>query len=71
MDVPEGASREDVLMYVVDAVATMKGCLRPPGGDDEDDTGDPMFGLDGSSVCASFATTKQNRRRIVRCRYGD
>jgi hypothetical protein len=70
-DLPEGATREDALAYAVDAVMTMKGCLRPAGGLSEDDPGDPMFYLDSDSVEGSFATTRGNRRRIVRCRGED
>jgi hypothetical protein len=65
-DIPEDASREDCLVYAVDAVQTMKGCLRPAGGYSDDDPGDPMFYLDADSVQGSYATTRGNKRRIVR-----
>lgn len=67
-DIPEGATREDCLVYAVDAVQTMKGSLRPAGGHGPDDEGDPMFYLDPDSVSGSFATTRGNHRRIVRAR---
>ena len=47
---PDGASVADARDYVLDAVATMRGCYRPPGGHHADDPGDPMFALDSRSV---------------------
>lgn len=47
---PRGASVADAREYVDDAVATWRGSLRYPGGYGEDDPGDPMFGLDNSTV---------------------
>ena len=66
MEIPEGASREDCLRYTVDAVQSWKGSLRPPGGYAPDDEGDPMFELDYRTVRGSYATTRGNKRRVVR-----
>lgn len=65
-DIPSGATREECLAYAVDAIQTMKGALRPAGAHGDDDEGDPMFNLDSGTVRGSFATTKGNRRHIVR-----
>lgn len=70
-ELPEGATREDALTYAVDAVMSMKGCLRPAGGYGEDDPGNPMFYLDSRSVEGSFVTNYNKKRRIVRCRGDD
>ncbi len=51
-DLPEGVTRERAVLYVEDAVATMKGCLRPDNWDGEGSEGDPMFYLDGDTVKA-------------------
>lgn len=47
---PPGATIGDARQYVLDAVSTWQGSLRPPGGYSEDDPGDPMFALDGGTV---------------------
>lgn len=70
-ELPEGASREDALVYTVDAVRSMKGCLRPAGGYGNDDPGDPMFYLDSETVAGSYVTTTGKKRRTVRCRGED
>lgn len=44
MEVPDEATVEECAAYVYDAVSSMGGGLRPPGGYDDDDAGDPMFG---------------------------
>lgn len=41
--IPPGATRQDVRDYIEESVATMCGCLRPPGGNDPDDPGNPLF----------------------------
>jgi len=46
---PAGASERDARLYVLDAVASMKGSLQPPR-PEEGQHGDPMFLLDGDSV---------------------
>lgn len=66
-EIPEGADRDDCLGYAVEAVQSWKVSLRPAGAYGDDDPGDPMFYLDASSVVGTYATTKNNRRRIVRC----
>lgn len=68
-EIPEGADREDCLAYAVEAVGCYVGSKRPPGAYGNDDPGDPMFELDRSSIRGSFATTRQNRRTIVRAEY--
>ena len=65
-DLPPGATREDALAYAVDAVQTMKGCLRPDGWDGGEGEGDPMFYLDSDSVSGTIATVRQNKRRLIR-----
>ncbi len=47
---PDGAKGRDVREYIEDAIASMKGCLKPPGVDEKDPDGNPMFNLDGDSV---------------------
>lgn len=64
-DLPDGASREDALVYTVDAVQSMKGSLRPVGGYGPDDEGDPMFYLDSDSVRGTITATQQNKRKVV------
>jgi len=50
LDIPTGASVRDAQEYILDAVQTWAGSLRPPGGHDDCDEGDPMFGLDRNKV---------------------
>lgn len=66
-EIPEGATRDDCVVYAQEAVATWRGCKRPPGGYGDNDPGDPMFGLDGSTVSASYVTNRKGKRTIVRC----
>ena len=47
---PEGATRDDAADYINAAVCVWAGSLRPPGGYDEHDAGDPFFSLDRDSV---------------------
>lgn len=47
---PPDATIADARAYVVDAVATMRGCYRPAGAYGDDDPGDPMQPLDGDKV---------------------
>jgi len=54
VDVPEGCTKTDIKEYVLDAVCTMKGSYRPPGGESPSDPGDPMFDLDADSVRVWF-----------------
>jgi len=56
---PPRASRADILNYILDAVATWRGQLRPPGALDDDDLGDPMWDLDPNSINISC----QQRRK--------
>lgn len=50
LEVPEGAKIADCIEYITDSVRSWGGSLRPPGGYDVDDTGDPFFSLDRDSV---------------------
>lgn len=43
-DAPAEASNEEIALFIADALGTMGGCRRPPGGNGADDPGDPMFG---------------------------
>lgn len=43
-DLPRGSRLEDAKNYVLDAVASWGGSLRPPGSIDDKDDGDPFFG---------------------------
>lgn len=54
-ELPKGATRREALEYVSDAVETWRGQCHPPGGYDKDDEGDPMFGLDWSTVYVKFS----------------
>lgn len=47
---PPKAKDVDMREYILDAVATWRGSLRPPGTYGEFDEGDPMFDLDGDTV---------------------
>jgi hypothetical protein len=50
LDVPDHATIGECSAYVLDAVASWRGQCRPPGSYDDNDPGDPMFGLDPDSV---------------------
>lgn len=47
LDIPPDATEDDVKAYILDAVATTRGCYFP--GDDEFDP-HPMWGLDEKSI---------------------
>jgi hypothetical protein len=47
---PDGASIEDLREYIAEAIAVYRGSLRPPGGYDDDDPGDPLFMLDRDKI---------------------
>jgi len=49
LDRPKGASVSDLKAYILDAVATWDGQLRPPGGYDPEDPGDPLWGVGDSA----------------------
>lgn len=53
-DQPEGANISDCRAYILDAVSTWRGSLRPPGGYGDDDPGDPLFNLDGDTVRVNY-----------------
>lgn len=45
LPVVEGTTKTMLKDYVADAVGSWCGALRPPGGEDEDDPGDPLWGI--------------------------
>ena len=48
---PRGCDERDIADYVRSALETWGGQRRPPGGNDEDDPGDPLFhSLDVASI---------------------
>jgi hypothetical protein len=49
-DLPPGAKEADAREYVTDAVVSWCGSLKPPGADEEDLDGDPMFDLNRDSI---------------------
>lgn len=49
-DQPDGSLVEDCRAYIVDAVSAWRGSLRPPGGYEPTDSGDPMWGLNSDTV---------------------
>ena len=58
---PPGATKSETREYIEDAVATMKGSLRPDGADADfgfGSRGDPLFYLDGDKVKASIIRKK-------------
>lgn len=50
IDVPKGATVEDCIEYIDEAVKVWKGQLRPPQGYSDDDSGDPMWYLDDTKI---------------------
>ena len=66
-ELPEGVTREDALVYAVDAVKSWRGSFRPAGSYGDTDEGDPMFYLDSDSVRGTIATTSGNKRKLVHC----
>lgn len=67
-DAPPGATIVRARGYVADAVASMKGSLLPPGygpgGYDPEETGDPMFNLDGDTVHVTQLHTRKKGHNI-------
>jgi hypothetical protein len=61
-DLPEGASREEAVSYVLDAVGSWCGSLRPDGWDGSESEGDPMFYLNKDSVRAATVIKGQRIR---------
>jgi hypothetical protein len=59
LTLPDGVTIDQMKGYILDAVATMKGSYRPPGGYGAEDTGDPLFKLDGDAI----KVTRLNPRR--------
>ena len=47
---PKGASITECTDYIYDSIRSWKGGLRPPLALDDDDPGDPMWGLEPDSV---------------------
>lgn len=55
---PPRATLKEVKAYLYDAVGTMKGCYRPPGGYGDNDPGDPMWDLDYKTIRVSLQVRK-------------
>lgn len=60
---PEGASVADVKAYVEDAVSTWCGSLCPPGGYDECDPGDPLWGIGRTVKVKRFSGTPRQKSK--------
>lgn len=65
-EMPKGATRQDCVDYVMDAVSTMKGCYKPDGWDGGSGEGDPLFYLDSDTVAVTCSGYRGNRRYILR-----
>jgi hypothetical protein len=48
--IPAGVTIPDMREYILEAVQTWHGSLRPPCSYSDDDPGDPLFSLDASTV---------------------
>lgn len=62
---PPDARAADMRGYIAEAVAVWRGQLRPPGGHNDDDPGDPLWHLDPDSVRVTRsrrARTKERRK---------
>lgn len=58
--VPNNVTMEEFREYVLDAVASWRGSLRPPYSYDDDDPGDPLWGLDPDSVRVTRLYKRKN-----------
>lgn len=67
-EIPEDATRQDCVDYVLDAVSTMKGCYRPDNWDGNGGAGDPMFYLDSDTITATASGYSGRKRYILRGR---
>lgn len=68
LEIPKEATYTEALVYIEDAVASWRGCLRPEGGGEGDPSieGNPMWYLNPDSVKA-FRYVKQipHRRKTT------
>lgn len=62
LEVPKGATLADCTEYILDAVSTWRGQLRPPTSIDDNDPGDPMWPLDGDTVKVTRLTNRRSKR---------
>ena len=53
-EIPKGATIQNCVDYVEDAVASMHGSYRPDGWDGGGGEGDPLFYLDRDTVKATY-----------------
>lgn len=58
--IPRGATISDCRYYVMSAVTTWRGSLKPPDRDPEDPSGDPMFNLDPDQVKVAYAKRERH-----------
>lgn len=69
---PPNATVRDAQEYVLDAVVSWRGSLRPPfaygDGSKEDELGDPMFGLDSEAVKVVWIKPANPPKKISRRR---
>ena len=67
LDIPEGASEEDVMDYLADAVKSWAGALFPGSGtaygEGDDSDADPMFSLNRDSVRVGMNTSTRAYKR--------
>lgn len=66
MKQPRGATLTDIRQYIDEAVTKWRGSLRPPGAYDNEDPGDPMFGLDTDTVRVSRCVSKSRDKVKVK-----
>lgn len=63
IDVPKGVTIKDVRQYIFDAVSSYCGALQPPGygpgGPDENEPGDPLWGIGNNVTVKSIANRRQ------------
>lgn len=50
LEAPPDASRQAVKDYILAALSSWNGSLRPPASYDDNDPGDPMFSLDTDTI---------------------
>jgi hypothetical protein len=58
MEVPDGASIADCKEYILEAVSSWGGSLRPPGSYSEGDPGNPFFSLNRDTLKVTQDQTK-------------
>ena len=58
---PPGVTARDAKDYVLDAVATWRGGLRPPGAYSDTDPGDPLFDLNPDAVQVKYLRRRKTQ----------